>query len=533
MIRALVAVRLRALLAGLTAQARDKKKNSKGMAVLFAVLYIYVAVVVCGMMAMLFGQLAPAYHAINLDWLYFAMAGMMALAFSVFGSVFTTQSQLYDAKDNDLLLSMPVPPGAILLSRMIPLLLMNLLFGGLVMLTAAVMYAVLVEFSLWQFLAQVLGLLGVTFLAQGIACLLGWGLHLLMSRINKSIASLLYMVLFLGIYFSVYSQAGTLLNAMAAEGAAIGRAVKSWVWPLYALGLGCAGKGWYLLAFLGICAAVFGAVYYLLSKTFLRSATTRTGGKRRKLDMAGTREGSYVTAILNKEWRHFLASPVYLTNLGLGILLTAALAIAGVIFRGKLLEMLEGYAALGLDLTGYFPLIICGLLSFLVSMMFMSAPSVSLEGQSLWVLKSMPLSSRQILLVKLLYHVLMTTPVTVLSGLTLAVAYGYGPVEVLLCGLVPGLMTVLCGLLGMAFGLKWARLDWISEAYPVKQGMAVGITMLAMMGVPVVLGFCWFTLADVLSIAMFLTLCALLLAAVSFGLYRILMTWGVKRWEEL
>lgn len=375
MIRALIAVRLRALLAGFTTQARQKKKSGKGMAVLFAVLYIYVGIVICGMMAMLFGQLAPAYHAMGLDWLYFAMAGLMALGFSVFGSVFMTQSQLYDAKDNDLLLSMPVPPGAILLSRMVPLVLMNLVFGGLVIIPAAVMYAVLVEFSLWQILTQILGLLGVTALAQALACLLGWGLHLLLSRMNKSFASVLYTAVFLVLYFGIYSQAGNILNSMAAEGAAIGKALKSWVWPIYALGAGCAGSIWHLLAFLAICAAVFGLIYYLLSKTFLTSATARRSAKRRKLDLSA-REGTAAGAIIFKEWRHFLSSPVYLTNLGLGEILTAAVAVAGVIFRGKLLDVLAEMSFTGFDMMAYVPLVICGLLGFMVSMMFVSAPSV-------------------------------------------------------------------------------------------------------------------------------------------------------------
>ena len=41
-----------------------------------------------------------AFCDMGLDWLYFALAGLVALAFAVFGSVFMTQTQLYDAKDN-------------------------------------------------------------------------------------------------------------------------------------------------------------------------------------------------------------------------------------------------------------------------------------------------------------------------------------------------------------------------------------------------------------------------------------------------
>ncbi len=48
-------------------------------------------------------------------WLYYALMGLLALAFGVFGSVFSTYAGLYQAKDNELLLSMPIPPRRILL----------------------------------------------------------------------------------------------------------------------------------------------------------------------------------------------------------------------------------------------------------------------------------------------------------------------------------------------------------------------------------------------------------------------------------
>ena len=57
------------------------------------------------------------------------MAGIMALALAVFGSVFMTQTQLYDAKDNELLLSMPIRPLHILMSRMAVLLVLTGVFS--------------------------------------------------------------------------------------------------------------------------------------------------------------------------------------------------------------------------------------------------------------------------------------------------------------------------------------------------------------------------------------------------------------------
>ncbi len=534
MMKALLRLRFQALFAGMTRQGRkntaQKKKTGKGAVILMAVLYLYVVVVICGAMGFLFWTLAGPYHALGLDWLYFAMAGTMGLGFSVFGSVFTTQNQLYAAKDNDLLLALPIPPAKILLSRMLPLMAMNLLFAGIVMVPAMVVYAIVIRISIGLLLAQLLSLLLVCLLAQGIACILGWGLHLLLSRMNKSVASILYTVLFLGIYFTVYPRMNELLTVMAASGEAIAGALESWVWPMYALGKGCLGGIGHLAAAAGICIGAFALVYWFLSLTFLRTATARKGGKRGRLNMEGLKTGSASQALVKKELRRFLGCPVYLTNMGIGLIMIPGITVAGVIFKGTLLAELGEALPL---LQPYIGMIICVLLLFTGSMTAISAPSVSLEGKHLWILKSLPISTRQILLGKLKFHCLMTAPVAAVAGCVLSAVYGCEMVQILLCTVIPPMVMVLSGLLGLLCNLKWPRFDWISEAYPCKQAAPVAIVMFALMGLPLVLGAVYLLLSSFLSPSVYMALCAGLLALADFGLYRALMTWGVKKWDAL
>ena len=52
------------------------------------------------------------------------------------GSVFTAQTQLYNARDNEMLLAMPIPSAAILGSRMIMLLLLNYFYEAIVAIPA-------------------------------------------------------------------------------------------------------------------------------------------------------------------------------------------------------------------------------------------------------------------------------------------------------------------------------------------------------------------------------------------------------------
>ena len=165
MTKALIRVRFRALFHTMLRQSQQKRRRGRGMTVLFMVLFAYVAVVFCGLFGLMFGQLAPAYHGAGLDWLYFATAGLMALALSVFGSVFATQSQIYDAKDNALLLSMPIRPRVILLSRILPLIVLTGVFAAVVLGPAGVIYGLQVGYTPLSLVSFLLCALAVPFLA--------------------------------------------------------------------------------------------------------------------------------------------------------------------------------------------------------------------------------------------------------------------------------------------------------------------------------------------------------------------------------
>lgn len=69
-----------------------------------------------------------------MDWMYFALMGFTSVFLGAFGSVFNTFSSLYLSKDNDLLLSMPIPVNAIMVSRLLSVYLMGLMYSSAVIL---------------------------------------------------------------------------------------------------------------------------------------------------------------------------------------------------------------------------------------------------------------------------------------------------------------------------------------------------------------------------------------------------------------
>ena len=109
------------------------KNRSKGGVVLMILLFVFLYAVMGSLFFSMAAVMADPLIAAGLDWVYFAIMGMMGLALGVFGSVFNTYSGLYRAKDNELLLSMPIPPRRILLIRMLGVYAMGLLFEAIVM----------------------------------------------------------------------------------------------------------------------------------------------------------------------------------------------------------------------------------------------------------------------------------------------------------------------------------------------------------------------------------------------------------------
>lgn len=106
----------------------------------------------------------------------FFLYGLMDLTLMVIGSVFMAKSQLYEAKDNDLLLSMPIRPRAILASRMLTLGIVNFVYGLIVAAPAIIAWVIYsgTTTSAAQWISFCLISLGIIFLSLALSCLLAF-----------------------------------------------------------------------------------------------------------------------------------------------------------------------------------------------------------------------------------------------------------------------------------------------------------------------------------------------------------------------
>ena len=111
-------------------QKTQRARSAAGSIAFVAGYVLLMLGVIGGSFGMLFSRICLPLATVGMAWLYFLLAGMLALLLGVFGSVFSTFSSLYQAKDNDLLLALPIPVRCILVSRLLAVYLMGLMFGG-------------------------------------------------------------------------------------------------------------------------------------------------------------------------------------------------------------------------------------------------------------------------------------------------------------------------------------------------------------------------------------------------------------------
>ena len=259
------------------------------------------------------------------------------------------------------------------------------------------------------------------------------------------------------------------------EHAAIyGAEIKGNAYPVYLFGSVGIGD---VKASLIVSAAVlvlFALMWALLSRSFLQIATSGGSTSHREYRETVSRQQSVAAALLSREFAHFTASPSYMLNCGLGTFLMPLCAIAALWKGGPLFAQLD---AMFVDTAGSVPLLLCVMLCGLASMNFMTAPSVSLEGKSLWLIQSLPVEPWQVLRAKIRMQFLLTALPLLLCAACAAVVYPLSFVQLMVMILFAVSYALLMALTGLLLGLKMPTLTWTNEIMPIKQSAPVVLTL--------------------------------------------------------
>jgi len=480
MIKILVKNRFRALIGA--AVGRGKRGTVKNAGTLSKVatvlLYAFVALIFASFSAGMAYLLGSSLLPIGADWLYFAVFILASLAIVFILSIFETKSELFECKDNELLLSMPIKPKDIVVARVLVVLAYNYIEQLIIMLPCTVVYIAYTPSA-----EGIVGSLLMTLFLPIISTALSAGVGYLVALISKKIRknSFVTVAIFLVFFFLYFVGYNAILNNFEEflDGAANG--VDSSRLPvLYYIGTAALLKPLSLISVIGVALLLGITAYLLITRSYMGLLVDTSYGKRVAYKGISFKQKGTLGALVTKELRKFVSSATYMLNAGIGLVMTLGIAIYALIKRDFLLSLAAQFAEEGAKYTFaeiISPLAVAALV-FMTSMNIMSACALSLEGKNFWIPKTMPVSARTVLLSKSLPQIIIGTPPMLLASVLIMIALG-APSEYWFFFIVtPILANALCAFMGIVINVAFPKFDFDNETQPIKQSLPVFLVMM-------------------------------------------------------
>ena len=209
----------------------DAKKNRMRSKKAIAAWIIFFLVVMIGLLGGIFTGLSlsvcETLAQLDMGWLYFLLMGGIAVMLGAFGSVFNTYSGLYLAKDNDLLLSLPIPVRTIMTARLLNVWLMGSMYSAVVLVPALAVYWVKAGASVSRIICGLLLLVIVTVIVLLLSCVLGWVVAKISVRLkNRSFITVFISLFFVGAYYFFYFKANGFIREFLLNAVSYGEKIK-------------------------------------------------------------------------------------------------------------------------------------------------------------------------------------------------------------------------------------------------------------------------------------------------------------------
>jgi len=527
MIWSLFKINFLAIMAGIL-QIRQKKSSSIKIAGLITVFGFAMTTLMLAFGSLFYVLRDPLFDE-GIGWFYFSIQAAMSFALSVLGTIFSAQS-LFTSKDNELLLSMPIKPQKILISRILVILVFEYIFHSMVAIPAFIVW---IQGGYATGMGVIVFLINYLFLplmALSVACLVAWLLSLVLVRFKrKNILTLALSISFLLLYMYLYSQIQNYLDVLLRRGVEISEAFSRAMPPFYAFGVSIVNISLARsIEFIAWAVIPFVLIVLVMSIHYQKILTTNRGMPKSVYKVREAKASGVCAALVKKELMFYLAKPMVILNTSIA---SVFMLIGTVLLIIRSDGFLEYFETLSSNLGNFpQPVLAAAMLAFMGCMNNLSASLISLEGKNFWIAQSIPVHPKIVFLSKIYTHLLTSALPCLLLSVTVAFFIANTALDALLIVVFPQTLILLMAVCGLTINLMYPRFDWVSEIQPVKQGVSAMITIFGSMGLMVSIGIIYFVIVSrYMNVTEFLWLLSLVFLVGSFILWKWLSIMGSDR----
>lgn len=427
--------------------------------------------------------------------------------------------------DNDFLLSMPIKKRDIILSKLLNKYIFDYFFVALLVLPYIIIYQIRCVFNPTVLVMGIILTIIMPLFSIGVSHTLDYTFSRLFnksrfSKFLKSMATTIVFVIIMVLLITTTSSYGSVIGISNLEDYFAKRPISNlllkFIFEPSLVTVLIVG----LLAFIPF---ILGFTLYLLAlgkpQVTYKSKSTALKFKASK---------SPYSLLLKNEFYRYITTPAYLINTIIGVVIMLVIGVFVAITGADGLASLFGGQIPNVLLAGIFSLILC----FSSSTVFISAPSVSLEGKSIWFLKAQPVSARTIISAKASLHIFITEPAIIVSSILASIFLKFTILEFLITFLLPTLHMLIMCYMGLLLNLWVPNFDWENETYVVKQSFPSFMsTILGMLVTGGIIGL--FYLFKNLEFWLIFTLITVIYAVVAATLIALTYTLGKKLFERI
>ena len=462
----------------------ERKKNiAKALVFLIAILYL------SWYIYMMVDMIMPSFVMIGKPIYVLAMLFTLASMFIFITNIVKIKSILFDFKDYDLLFSLPLKRETIIISKLTSLYLLNLVYTLIFMVPGFIAYVKYVpsNFGILYFILTLFIPIVPIILSSIIGIIISW---LTSFFKNKNIGSYIVNLglVLLVLYFSFQIEK---IDPDILANNSIGMIDRfGGIYPLTNLFVRLINRFTFIdfLLYISIPLVLI-ILFTILINRFYVKVRTRLLKSNIKNDykIKEYQKSSSLFSLYKKEIRKLFSNSLYSINSLFGCLIIIIMIVALLLFNENILGRFLAIPDFGDTLKTQ----VFFLLSLFCTLSCTTNSSISLEGKSLWILKSLPVNSDTIVLAKMMVNLTFLVPTIFIAATFFSFYLHLNTIEIIFLYLMPLAYAYFTTCFGIILNLWFPRFDFDNEIKVIKQSMAVFLSiiigMLSVM-IPMIIG---------------------------------------------
>lgn len=445
----------------------------------------------------------------------------------------SVKGYLFGFKDFDLLMSLPIKKELIMTVKFSSFLILQYIYVIFLMIPMIIIYGINANMDIIFYLFAFIGLPFMPLVAILISLLIGITIKVLSgkSKYENLISGILSFGVSSFIFFLSFNMNPDNNVQIIKSFSKLISFIKIFIPTIYFYVNG-AINGNIIHFILNIVINLFSLLLAIkiFSNMFIKlNNISQEGYKVKKFKFNNTNINKKGFTLFKKEFLRFLSNFQYILNMSFGLIIMVGASIYLLINKNNFIVYIAEVMSFGEIIIVYGLLIMGQLLHSTCT----TCVSISLEGKQLWIIKSLPISVKEIFLSKALVNILLILFPSIFSLLIISYVLKISIVWVMIAIVYFICVSLFVSMIGLVLNILFPKLDFDREIVVIKQSMSsfLGIMINLIMGISV--GFLTIKFSYLTSAYTTMLIIIMFYLTSSLIMYVWLSTEGVKKFNNL